>query len=479
MGNGINDKKNPIIRLVKSKNENSQTFFNILSTVITSGIAFLTMPIFTRLLGAEQYGHYSIYHAWLTIMACIIGLNTQAGIGTGFYRFKEKYYAFRNSTLVMGTVISIVMIAILMVSYPLIEPAFGYSATLFFLLLLNAFANYVMNVSNMAWIYEKQAARNMAAAVTSFVISSLLSIVLLVAWKWDLPLFYARAIGIAIPQIIIAIIVWIVLYRECPSGFNREYWQYSLLFGLPMVFHLLSHQVLGQSDRLMMKWFGVDAGQIGIYSFFYTYVAILTTLLNALNTSWCPFLYDDLSKGNYDRINKRINHYVQIFVILCLGFLLLSREVMKIFASEEFWPGAPIVPILVLVVYCTFFYQFGVNFEFFHKKPRYVAIGTTLAAACNIALNAIMIPKWGMYGAAYATLVSYALLAGFHTIIVKTWRVEKYPLSYKTVIFGLLFVMRGCAAYIFMAKLILIRWLMAIALGVYLISSIYRRKTIF
>lgn len=479
MGNDISKKSNPIIRLLKSKNENSQAFFNIVSTVITSGIAFLTMPIFTRLLGAEQYGHYSIYHAWLTIMVCIIGLNTQAGIGTGFYQFKEKYYAFRNSTLVMGTLISAGTIVILMAAYPLIKPAFGYTPALFLLLLLNAFASYVMNVSNMAWVYEKQAAKNMMVSVINFAVSSLLSIVLIITWKWDLPLFYARAIGIALPQIVIATVIWILLFREKPSGYNKEYWRYSLLFGLPMVFHLLSHQVLGQSDRLMMQWFGIDAGQIGIYSFFYTYVAILTTLLNALNTSWCPFLYDDLSKGNYDKINERIKNYVQIFAVLCLGFLLLSREVMKFFANSEYWPGAPIVPILVLVVYCTFFYQFGVNYEFYKKKPRYVAIGTTAAAICNIVLNALMIPKWGMYGAAIATLISYALLALLHTTIVKTWRDERYPLSYGPVILGLFAVAIGCGAYYLMKDMIIIRWVLATALGVYLAANIYRRKTIF
>ena len=464
---------------IKSKGENSQTFFNFLSTAITSGIAFLTMPIFTRLLGAEQYGYYALCHSWFLIMGCIIGLNLQAGIGTGYYHFKGKYYSFRNSTLVFGTLVSIATIAILLVIYPIIKPAFGYTTTIFLILLMNALASFVTNVANTSWVYEKQAARNMLLATSLLVMTTVTSVVLLVSWKSEQPLFYARVYGVAFPHMAVAFIIWIVLFRECPSGYNKEYWKYSLLFGLPMVFHLLSHQVLGQSDRLMMQWFHISGSQIGIYSFFYSFVAILTTILNALNTSWCPFLYDDLNEKNYDRINRRISHYVQIFSIMCLGFLLLSREVMKIFANEEYWSGAPVVPVLVLVVYCTFFYQFGVNYEFFHKKPKYVAIGTTLAAACNIGLNAIMIPKWGMFGAAYATLISYIMLALLHTVIVKTWKLEKYPLRYKAVIIGLLAVIAGCAAYTFMAEMIVLRWGLAVALGVYLIVSIYKRKKIF
>ena len=40
----------------KLPNVNEQAFFNILATAIMSGINFLTIPVFTRVLGAEQFG---------------------------------------------------------------------------------------------------------------------------------------------------------------------------------------------------------------------------------------------------------------------------------------------------------------------------------------------------------------------------------------------------------------------------------------
>ena len=465
--------------LIKSKGENSQTFFNFLSTVISSGVAFLTMPIFTRLLGAEQYGLYAIYHAWLTILICFMGLSVNSGLGTGYYKFKERYLDFRSSTQLEGTFFGLLMIIILLACYPIIQPVFGYSWFLFIILLLHTFATFITNFSGSAWVFEKHAAKNMVVAIVLLTSTSLLSIVLLLKWNFETPLFYARALGAALPHILLAIIVWILLFHEHPGKINKEYWRYSFFFGIPMVFHLLSHQVLGQSDRLMMQWMHVDGSQIGIYSFFYTFVAILTTILNALNTSWCPFLYDDLSKKEYQKINKRIVHYVQIFTIMCVGFLLVSREVMKFFANSEYWSGAPLVPILVTSVYCTFFYQFGVNYEFFNSKPRYVAIGTIIAAACNIVLNYIMIPVWGMYGAAFATLCSYLILALIHTLVVKTWRLTRYPLTYKPVLIGLVLVVLGCFAYEFMEEMVLIRWIMAVIIGLFLIWSIYKRKTIF
>ena len=465
--------------LIKSKGENSQTFFNFLSTVISSGIAFITMPIFTRLLGTEQFGLYSIYHAWLTIFICFMGVNVFSSIGTGRLKYADKYLEFRGSILMEGSLFGMAAAILLAVFYPVIKPAFGYSFGLFLVLLLHALATFVTSFSNTSWVYEKRAARNMLVSTILLLSTSAISIYLLVTWKSDAPLFYGRVLGTAVPHMLIAAFVWIWLFKERPAGFNKEYWLYGLHFGMPMVFHLLSHQVLGQSDRLMMQWFAVSNSEIGIYSFFYSFVAILTTILNALNTSWCPFLYDDLKKENYEVLNKKVKHYVQIFVVMSLGFLLLSREVMKIFANSEYWPGAPIVPILVLVVYCTFFYQFAVNYEFFCEKPKYVAIGTVIAAILNICLNAIMIPRWGMYGAAIATLISYVILAVLHTIIVNVWKQKRYPLSYMPVILGLFVVIAGCAAYYLLQDLILLRWAVAACLGIYLIMSVYKRKTIF
>lgn len=465
--------------LLKSKGENSQTFFNFLSTVITSGIVFITMPIFTRMLGTEQYGLYSIYHAWLTIIVCFMGFNISASFGTAYYKYKDKYLEYRSSILVEGTMICIITIAVMVLLFPLIGRVFRQGFFVFLIMLLNAFATFVTNAANGSWVYEKKAARNMVLSASLLLSTSVISIILLLRWNSSAPLYYGRVIGTAIPHIIIAVIIWFILFKEKPYGYNREYWIYGLSFGGPMIFHMLSQQVLSQSDRLMMEWFSIGNGEIGIYSFFYSFVAILTTVLNALNTSWVPFLYDGLSKQDYAKLNEKVVHYVQIFVVMSLGFLLLAHDVMKFFANSAYWQGEPLVPILVMVVYFTFTYQFAVNYEFFNGKPKYVAIGTVLAAITNIILNAVMIPKWGMNGAAIATLLSYMALALFHTIIVNTWGLKKYPLTYKPVLAGMVIAAAGCGIYSFLENLIVFRWACAVALGAYLIISVYRRKTIF
>lgn len=468
-----------IKKILSSKNENSQTFFNFLSTAISSGIALITMPIFTRILGAEQFGLYSIYHAWLTIVVCVMGFNINASLGTALYKYKEKYFEYRSSVLAEGTIISFAIVLLLLLVYPYTGKYMGYSFGLFVILLLHGVSNFITNVAATSWVYEKKAANNMLLTTFLLVTTSIISITMVIYWNSTKPLYYGRVLGTAIPHFVAAVIVWIVLFKKEPFVYNKKYWRYGLTFGLPMVFHTLSHQILGQSDRLMMQWFAVSGPEIGVYSFFYSFVAILSTILNALNTSWCPFLYDDLAKEKYDILNVKVKNYVEIITVFCLGFLLVSREVMKLFANSEYWGGANLIPILVMVVFCTFFYQFAVNYEFFSEQPKYVAIGTISAAICNIVLNALLIPKYEMYGAAIATLLSYILLAAMHTTIVKRWKLNRYPLSYKPVIAGLIIVLTGCVLYYFMADMIIIRWALASMIGAYLVIRVIKRKKIF
>lgn len=469
------------MRTIKiQRNENSQTFFNFVSTVIRTGIGMITMPIFTRLLGPTQYGHYSVYISWLTILSCFICLNVGSSLGTGYYRFKERYYQFRSSTLIEGTVIATAFIILFIVLQTPILNFTKYSLIIFLLMAIQAFFEYICNFANLSWTYEKQAFRNMIMSVVTLISTTVISIVVVKNWQGnESELYLGRVFGVAIPEIIIGIIVWILLFKEKPYGYNKEFWKYSITFGFPLVFHTLSQQVLGQSDRIMMEQMGTNGDQIGIYSFFYSFVAIMTTILNALNNSWCPFLYDRLATKEYEELNKKVANYVQVFSVLAIGFLMLSREVIRIFANSDYWSGAPLIPILTLAVFSTFIYQFAVNYEFFNAKPRIVAIGTVTAAVVNIVLNYVLIPQYGMYGAAVATLISYIALAVLHTIVVKHWRLEKYPLSYKPLIYGSVAILIACVLYYLLWELIAVRWIIGATAGIYLVMAIKKRKTIF
>ena len=466
--------------MFNSKSANSQTAYNFISTIVRTVISVITMPIFSRLLGTAQYGRYTIYLSWYNVLACIIALGCGQGIQTGMFAFKDDYKRFRSSILLGGTCMCIVSTAIGLLLYNPLSVFFKLPLYVYILLFIESAAAFVIGFSNLTWIYEKKALKNMIVSLLITISTTLLSLLFVLRWPGSPDnLYLGRILGIAVPNILVAVYVWFSIFMKQPTGYNKKYWVYSFSFGIPTMIHVLSHQVLTSSDRIMMDNFNITDSEIGIYGFFYSFVAMLMTILNTLNNSWVPFLYEDLNKKNYSKLNERVNNYVQVFTILACGFVLLAREVSYIFADKEFWPGISIIPILVLVVYSTFIYQFPVNYEFFKGKTKVIAFGTITAAISNIILNILMIPRWGMYGASIATLVSYIFLAIIHIIIVNHWKEEKYPLVFKPLMIGLLVVIVSSIIYYVLKDFWIIRWALGAALGTYLLVSIKKRKSIF
>lgn len=460
------------------KSINKTLLLNICSAALLQGIAVFTAPVFTRLLGAEQYGIYSVFNAWVSVFTCIMGFNVGSALGTGMYQFKNTYLSFRSSILLLGTLISGAIIAIGMWFIHLLSDLIGYSYGMVILMLLMAFANFITRFAQNAWTYEKKAQVNFIASLAITITSVGFSLILVCNVSPDIR-YLGKIWGNTFPHIFAAIIIWLVLFLKKPAGINRFYGKYSLAIGFPVIFHLLSQSILTQSDRVMMQHMGVSNSQIGIYSVFYGFTAVLNTILGALNTSWCPFYYDDLDEKNWDSLEYKCKNYIELFVVLSCGFILLSREVGYAYAGKEYYSGIDIIPILVGAVFFTFMYQFPVNFEFFYKKTNIIAVGTIGASVSNIILNSIMIPSFGMYGAAIATALSYALLFLAHYFIVMHFKQQKFHLNIGLFAPGLLFLLLSIVLFYTMSEFWHIRWGIGAILGVFELYRIKKRKSIF
>ena len=67
-------------------------------------------------------------------------------------------------------------------------------------------------------------------------------------------------------------------------------------------------------------------------------------------------------------------------------------------------------------VFFIFVYTLFSNVEYYYKETKLVGIATLLAAGLNVALNALLIPRFGYTVAGTTTLVSYLFLALFHYV---------------------------------------------------------------
>ena len=154
-------------------------------------------------------------------------------------------------------------------------------------------------------------------------------------------------------------------------------------------------------------------------------------------------------------------------------------EVAKLFGDEPFWPSIELIPVLVLGYYFVFLYSFPVNFEFYHQRTRTIAIGTCLTAGTNIALNYVLIPLWGMTGAAVATLLSYAALWLFHLILARVSIKSEYHFKEKRFYLYLLFTVMGTALFYVIEDMWYIRWFLFLVLAAAVLYRLKKQRSIF
>ncbi len=463
----------------KSKTCNSMAFFNVTGQVILGTISFLSIPIFTRLLGTENYGQVSIYLTWVQVMTILIGLQTGGTIANSkIYLDTKEHHGYCSSILSLSFCSFIIIFLIFLIFINPISNLMMLDKKIIFLILIDSFFGYIISFANINFTFNKEPHKTFLVSATTLILNISVSIFLINMIKRYEYKSVGRILGNATSSILIGIILFSRFMLKGRTLIHKRYWKFCLPICLPLIFHGLSQMILAQSDKIMLKCYENES-IVGIYSLAFTFVNVIYIIYMALNNSWVPFYYDDMKSNNIESINSKTKNYLLLFSYITIGFIYLSPEVIRFFISQDFWDCIKIVPILSLGIFFMFLYSFPVNFQFYHKKTLNIALGTTLAAIFNIFANTLLIPKFSMKGAAYATLFSYIILFLFHHLVSNFIVKEEYHYRFKTFAPYILFVISSSVIFNFVEDNWLLRWSVGICLGVHLVFKIVRNKSIF
>lgn len=467
---------------MKKKSINRITMYNILSTILLQGIAFFTSPVFSRLLGKTNYGIVSIYNTWVLVISVSFGLQTHSTIAVAKNEFPEwEQKAYQSSILSLSLSSYLIFSVIMMIVIFPLSNVINISKFIYCIMLLHGIGQFCVTFINIKFTYEFDAGKNFILSLITSLCSIGLSMFLIFVLPKEVNHF-GRILGNACTYILLSIIIIIFIFSSGRTGYKKKYWTFCIPLCIPIVFHNLSGLILNQSDRVMLQ-VSTSYATVGIYSLAYSFGSILSTIWNALNNSWVPFYYDFTRNGQNESIRKHAINYTELYTILSIGFILLTPEVYRIFAAEEYWEGTRLISLFSIGFYMIFLYSFAVNYEFFNKKTKVIAIGTSITALINIILNLIMIEKYGMKGAAISTAVSYSIQYLFHIIFAK--RIEKtskvaYQFSMRMFIpYVAIFLCTAFICYHIDNSYALIRWGTALTLGVIELIRVKKRKAIF
>lgn len=459
-------------------NKNKITILNLASTIILQGLAFFSGPIFSGLLGKHNYGIAVVYLTWVQIASTVFSLQAAGTIALARVKFPmEDQEKYQSSVLSLSTLsyaaFSVLTVIVAMGASRWIQ----ISIPMVLLGLVHGWGLYCVTAMNSKFTYEFKAEKNFVLSVMTSALTIGVSLLLIRMFPADTN-YWGRIIGQSGVYAGIGILLCVYMLRAGKTIYNQSYWKFTLPLAVPTVFHLLSHIVLNQSDKLMLQSL-VSYSAAGVYGLACTFGGVLNTLWHAFNNSWVPFYYEYTRQNQIEEMKRHAKNYIELFTILSIGFILLSREVFHLYAEPTFWEGTELVPLFAIGYYFVFLYSFPVNYEFYNKKTKTIAIGTTFAAVCNIVLNVVFILLWNIRGAVIATAVAHGLQFVFHYICAKQIQPGAFPFRVFDFIPGILAVGAACILYICTKDLWYIRWGVGGVLGIYLFIKIFKRREIF
>lgn len=190
-----------------------------------------------------------------------------------------------------------------------------------------------------------------------------------------------------------------------------------LCFGVPLIPFGLSTQVLTYADRYFLKYFST-ATEVGLYSLGYNIGMVLNLLVSAVQLAWPAQMFAIAKQPNAERqIARILTYYILFMGFVGLGLSVLAREVLKIMTTPSFYGAYVVVPlvstssILYGVMYMT---NSGLETR---NKVKYMSAAIVISAILNLGLNYLLIPSYGMMGAAWATFISYLALAAIQLAV--------------------------------------------------------------
>lgn len=383
-----------------------------MATMLSKGLAIITVPIFARIMTTEQIGNVNLFNSWFSLVGAFATLSlTSGGYLVALNEFSDNREKYQSSVLSLTSLIALFLMFIYIISPDFWEELTGLSQPLLILMLLGFLFSPAMDFWLARQRFEYKYKKPVAIIMTSSIVASILSII--VVLHLDKTGSNLVAEGRLFANYIIlfgvAAILWLNTLIKGKVFFNIEYWKFSLSLSIPLIGYSIAAQILSVSDRVMIGRM-VNNSAVGIYSTLYSVSSISLLIWQAIHASYVPFLFNNFGKEN-TTLKKNTNYLVITYAFFALGLTYFAPEIVRILATPEYYEAIYIMPAIAAGIFLTCFTNLYSDIPLYYKKTKYVMFPAIIAAILNVVLNYICIPIFGYMIAAYTTLISYVMWA--------------------------------------------------------------------
>jgi O-antigen/teichoic acid export membrane protein len=392
-------------------------------------VNFGLVVLYTRFLTPSDFGIVALAEIIAAFVATVSGLGLTAAMQPLYFSYSDDDVILRrcvSTILRFGALATLVVFIFSIFGGILLVPMTGLRIKFLpyiALALCTTAALQIVDYSLALYQIQERPASYSALTMACFVFTA-------AATVYRVILQHGGAVGLLSGKLIgalltLALAMWL-LRQWIAGGWQKSFIREALPLALPLVPHMLLALGLVVADRLILQRYR-SMQEVGLYSLAYTIGMVMFLVTSSLSQAWSPVFYRMASQ---DGLKRPLIGRMLATVLLLLGAVALfgaaiAHPFVRLVLDPRYRQADKLIPLVIGG------YLFHAVFAFFQlcaihaRKAQFIWVVSIASLGVNLALNLAWDPKWGMYGAAWATTVAYALEA--LTMYVYAQRV--YPLA--------------------------------------------------
>lgn len=382
-----------------------------------AGIGFLLMPYLSHFIEPGDYGILSILNSFITLIIPLISLVASSIISVEYYKMKEKSdFASLFSSIQLIPVVPTLFFLLLTLLFPgtlcdFLEIPQHKQYWLSISVLLAFFTIYfetllmynVIDKKPMHFAYFNIAKLVIEVSFTIWFVSGLRMGWEGRMWSWVIS---SGILGIAS-------LCYFSKSNLLTTKIKSSYFWAGIIFGLPLILHTIGKFVINQSNRIFIAKME-SVTEAGIYNVGAQVGMVILLLVNAAGNFYTPYLYErlaDLQENGKRQIVIMTYGIIAALFLALIVITLLAPLFFKYLVDPKYIKATIYVFWVGLGYFFWGIYILFSGFIFYQKKTNFLGVLAILNVGISLVLNYFLIQNFGSLGAAYASVISFFIVA--------------------------------------------------------------------
>jgi O-antigen/teichoic acid export membrane protein len=204
------------------------------------------------------------------------------------------------------------------------------------------------------------------------------------------------------------------------SAIKKESYREMLLYSIPLIPNGIMWGLVSALNRPIIEHYS-SMNEVGLFAVANKFPALLIMVFSIFIFSWQISVLEEFNNEGYKLFyNKVLRVIFIVLTFLSCGLTIFSKLIITVMADDKFIEAWRLVPILTIAVLFSSLSGFvGTNFSA-TRESKYFFYSSVWGAIASVLFNFLLIPNFGLFGAAMAVVLSFAVMA--ISRIVYSWK---------------------------------------------------------